>query len=129
MYLQAQALFNNHNDIEAESVLRQIIAIGRKDCGCFYLANAYNLLGIIYVKRKDFSRAKGLFQQSLDLEQRGVRSKALAADYVNLGIVETFRGHKDEAEKNLKTALNFAREIDDDELCSKIYCHLKKLSN
>ena len=129
LYLQAQALFESDNSTESETVLRKIIAIGKKDSGCFYLANAYNLLGIIYVKRKDLSRAKGLFQQSLDLEQRGVRSKALAADYTNLGLVEIFRGHEDEAKKNLQTALGFACEIEDDDLCEQIRKHLNKLSN
>ena len=129
LYLQAQALFNLNNDKAAEDILRKIIAIGQNDCGCFYLANAYNLLGIVYMRRKDLRRAKGLFQQSLDLEQRGVRTNALATDYANIGLVELSRGSKDSALKNLQTALDLAQQTEDADLCEQIQNQLDKLSN
>lgn len=129
LYLAAQALFKSGNDNEAETLLREIIESGRQDCGCFYLANAYNLLGIIYMKRQDLQRAKGLFQQSLDLEQRGVRSNALAADYANLGLVELCRGQKESAQKNLQTALDFALQTGDEDLCTQLRQHLNRLNN
>ncbi|MBQ8464449.1 MAG: tetratricopeptide repeat protein [Alphaproteobacteria bacterium] len=129
LYLQAQALFNLNKDKSAESILRKIISFAQKDCGCFYLANAYNLLGIIYMRRQDLLRAKGLFQQSLDLEQRGFRTNALAADYANIGLVELSRGSKETALKNLKTALNLAQQAEDAELCAQIQCQLERFSN
>ena len=129
LYLQAQALYKIGDDSTSEKILRQILEIGKIDCGCFYLANAYNLLGIIYVKRKDLARAKGLFQQSLDLEQRGHRVNALAADYANIGLLEQYCGHSDLARKNLQTALDFAKEVEDEELCICLQNHLDRLSN
>ena len=129
LYLQAQALYKIGDDVTAEKVLRQILEKGKNDCGCFYMANAYNLLGIIYMKRHDLERAKGLFRQSLDLEQRGVRINALAADYANIGLVEMHCGHVDSARKNLQTALDFAKEIEDEELCSCLQSHLNQLNN
>lgn len=127
MYLQAQALLKKDNDIASEKILRKIIEEGKKDCGCFYLANAYTLLGIIFVKRCDLRRAKGLFQQSLDLEQRGVRLNAIAADYANIGIIDMRCGNKENAKKNLQTALEFALQADDKELCDTLRQHLEKL--
>ena len=129
LYLQAQAAFNLNQDDDTENLLRQIIEIGKHDCGCFYLANAYNLLGIVYMKRKDLQRAKGLFQQSLDIEQRGVRLNALAVDYTNIGLVEFYRGHADNAQKHLQTALDLAQQIEDEELCTKIKRQLKDINN
>lgn len=129
LYLQAQALFRGGDDDNAEKILRQIIALSRQDCGCFYPANAYNLLGIIFVKRKDLQRAKGLFRQSLELEQRGVRTTAIAADYANLGLVEMRCGHQEEARRNLETALNLAKETEDEDLCKQLQQHLNKLNN
>ena len=129
LYLQAQALFYNADDEGAETILRQIIALSKQDCGCFYPANAYNLLGIIFVKRKDLQRAKGLFRQSLEMEQRGVRTIALAADYANIGLVEMHSGHKDEARRNLETALKLAEESEDDDLCRQLRQHLAALNS
>lgn len=129
LYLQAQSLFRLGDDKTAESVLREILTQGKQDCGCFYLANAYNLLGIIFMKRRDLRRAKGLFQQSLDLEQRGVRLNALAADYVNIGMVELYRGYSEEALKNLKIAFDFAKQIEDETLCTQIQKQMDKINN
>ena len=81
------------------------------------------------MKRKDLQRAKGLFQQSLDLEQRGVRLNALAIDYTNIGLVELYRGHRDNAHKHLQTALDFAQQIEDKELCAQIQKQIEKISN
>jgi len=129
MYLQAQALFCCSKDIEAEDILRQIIEKGKENSGCFHLANAYNLLGIIFVKRNDLRRAKGLFQQSLNLEQRGCRCSAIATDYANIGFIEMRHGNKDMAQKNLQLALDFAKQAEDDELYSLINCHIKNINN
>lgn len=129
LYLQSQAAFSNEQESEAEYLLRQIIETGKQDCGCFYLANAYNLLGIIFMKRKDLQRAKGFFQQSLDLEQRGVRLNALAVDYTNIGLVEFYRGQKETAQQHLKIALDFAHQIEDEELISKIQQQIERTSN
>lgn len=128
-YLQAQALLRAGDDTQAEEILRQIIDHGKKDCGGFYLANAYNLLGIIFMRRKDLRRAKGLFRQSLELEQRGSRTAALAADYANIGLNELCCGRRDDAGKNLQTALELAESCGDEDLCRCLRHHLDKLKN
>ena len=129
MYLQAQALFCCSKDVEAENVLRQIIKKGKEGSGCFHLANAYNLLGIIFVQRKDLRRAKGLFQQSLDLEQRGCRCSAIATDYANIGFIEMRYGNKGVALKNLHVALDFAQQAEDEELYSLISHHIENINS
>ena len=128
-YLLAQGLFRLGDDTQAEEILRQIIDYGKKDCGGFYLANAYNLLGIIFMKRQDLRRAKGLFRQSLELEQRGNRITALATDYANIGLNELCCGRRDDADKNLQTALELAESCGDEDLCRCLRHHLDKLKN
>ncbi len=108
LYLQAEALEKSGALDNAEKILREIIETGKKDAGCFYLANAYTLLGSIFVQKKDLRRAKGLFQQSLDLEQRGYRKNAIATDYANIGLIEMRCGRQDQALKNMETALEYA---------------------
>lgn len=115
-YLLALALFEQGKAEEAEKALRKIVDTAGKTPSCFHLANAYNLLGLIYLKKNDLRRAKGLFQQSLDLEQVNNRLSAIATDYANIGLVEYRRGNKEQALKTLQTALEYAEANQDDEL-------------
>ena len=39
-----------------------------KNSTCFHIANVYSLLGLIYVKLKDYGRATALYKKSLLLE-------------------------------------------------------------
>lgn len=116
MYLMALALFEQRKLAEAEKVLREIVSLSKKHNSNFHTANAYNLLGLIYLQKQDLRRAKGLFQQSLDLEQVNNRLGGIATDYVNIGTVELTRGNREQAHKTLKTALEYAEASEDEEL-------------
>lgn len=51
LYLEAQACFENNDDNEAETVLRKIINADKEQHSCFFVGNAYNLLGLIFMKK------------------------------------------------------------------------------
>lgn len=116
MLLEARALINTHQDDKAEAILRKIIASAAEEHSCFHVANAYNQLGLICLKRGELRRAKGLFQQSASCEQRSNRQAGLAVDYANIALVEQQRGHLEEAQKNLQQALDYTKKAGDKEL-------------
>lgn len=128
-YLQALSLFELGKTEDAEAALRKIIAVADKTPSCFHRANAYNLLGLIYLKKNDLRRAKGLFQQSLDLEQISNRLSAIATDYANIGLIEFRRGNRKQALKTLQTALEYAEANQDNELAVILrqrICHMSE---
>ena len=61
-------------------------------------------------------RAKVLFQQSLHLEQSCQRNEGLAADYLNLALIETLTDHPEDAAHNRHIAEEYAAQTGDTEL-------------
>ncbi len=116
MYLIALSLFSQEKDKEAEKTLREIIKTAQEQSNSFHVANAYSLLGLIYLKQNDLRRAKGLFQQSLDMEQINNRLGGIATDYANIGLIEFRKGNLEQAKKTLKTALDYAEANQEEEL-------------
>lgn len=127
MYLLALSLFEQEKLDDAEKILREIIKTTQDHPCCFHSANAYNLLGLIFLKKKDLRRAKGLFQQSLDLEQTNNRLGCIAADYANIGLIEFQSGNIEQAQKTLATALEYAEVNEDNELVETLRKRLEKL--
>ena len=127
LHLMALALYEQNKLDESEKILREITSKDRHYETNFHIANAYNLLGLIYLKKKEIKRAKGLFQQSLDLEQVNNRLSGIATDYANMGLIELSVGHKEQALKTFQTALDYAQANQDDELIEIIKTHLQKL--
>lgn len=120
LYLKARALCELEDYKKSEILLRQILDLHKNNSLNFHVANAYSLLGLIYIQTRDFQRAKVLFQQSLQLEQSNERCNGLVADYANLAVVETCYGNTDAARNNLQTALEFAQKTEDEELIKLI---------
>lgn len=116
MYLRAEGLFLQAKNRRggkkylesAETVLRRILMIAKKKSGCFHAANAYTLLGLIFLRRKEYARARALFNQSLALEQKDERITGIAADFANIGLTEKLCGNREQARKNLQAALEYA---------------------
>lgn len=129
MHLCALAQFMSDNFDVSEEKLRKILDMQYKYFSNFHFANAYNLLGLIYLKKNDHRRALGLFQQSLDLEQKNNRLSGIATDYMNMGLVEWKRGDILQAKKTLQTALEYAKANQDDELSALIEKQLESFSN
>lgn len=104
----------------AEKYLRRILHLNDKYPNSFHSANAYTLLGLIYMQNGDIGRAKVLFQQSLHLEQRFERCEGLVTDYTNLALIEKLGGDEDAARHNLQIALEYARQTADADLIKLI---------
>lgn len=129
MYLLALCLFEQNKSDEAEKILRDIIALAENNPCNFHTANAYNLLGLIFLKKNDLRRAKGLFQQSLDREQVNNRLGCIAADYANIGLIEFRSGNIEQAQKTLATAIEYAEVNEEIELVEILKQHLEKLKS
>lgn len=126
MYLMSLALFYSEKSKESEKILREIIKMSKQCSSNFHVANAYNLLGLIYLKQNDLRRAKGLFQQSLDMEQTNNRLSGIATDYANIGLIEFRKGNIEQAQKTLKTALEYAEANQEEELISLLKNRLEE---
>lgn len=122
-YLCAEAQYKQKKYAAAEKNLRRIIEINHKHQGSFHIANAYSLLGLIYMQKKDLQRAKVLFQQSLHLEQSKQRCEGLVADYADLALIDELTDNSETAAENWRIALEYANQIGDDELKRQIEKH------
>lgn len=118
LYLQAEALCASQRDSAAEQALRRIIEFSREHPSSFHIANAYSLLGLIFMRRGELQRAKGLFQQSLEQEQRNDRWSGQASDYANIGLLELRCGQTDQAQKHLQAALDLAISLGDNNMAA-----------
>ena len=120
LYLQASSLCKSGKYKKAEKLLRMILDETRKNQTSFHIANAYSLLGLIYLQTDNLQRAKVLFQQSLNLEQSNERCSGLAADYINLALIDEMLGNNDSASNNIKVALEYAEKTEDEELIALV---------
>lgn len=129
LFLEAKANFELEENKAAEDILRKIIDFSKSHSSCFHVANAYNLLGLIYLKQGNLQRAKGLFQQSLDCELHNDRASGAAIDYANIAMIEYRRGQQEQAEKTLSTALEYAKADGETDLAKYLEEQLNKKSN
>ena len=93
------------------------------------MANAYNLLGLIFLKKNDLSRAKSLFLTAASIEQKDERFAGAATDYINIALIENRRGHMQQALKTFQTALNFAGAFEENDLTAFIQKKIYELEN
>jgi tetratricopeptide (TPR) repeat protein len=129
LYILAEAHCKMKHFIVAEKNLREILDNNRLHPNSFHTANAYSLLGLIYLQTGNYQRAKVLFQQSLHLEQSCERSQAIAADYANLALIENIGGDKTGAKSNLEIAREFAEKSEDKQLLEIIEKKISDLTN
>ena len=127
LYLQAEAWYAGKKDKKAETVLRRIIQEAGGHSTSFHIANAYCLLGLVFMRRGELQRAKGLFQQSLEQEQKNDRWSGQACDYANIGLLELRCGRKEQAETHLNAALELALSLDNREMADFLKRELEKL--
>lgn len=116
LYLAASAQYKQNFLDKAEKNLRALLKHAHSKAGNFHIANAYSLLGLIYMQKGDLQRAKVLFQQSLHLEQSQQRNEGLVADYFNLALIETLTDHPEDAAFNRRIAEEYAAQTGDAEL-------------
>ena len=120
LYLRAQACFEMAEHKASEQILRQLIETAQKQPSCFYIGNAYNLLGLIFLQQNELDRAKAVFLQSAAIEQKDERFSGAATDYNNIGIIEYKNGNKEQALKTFKTAWEYASAFGDNALAGMI---------
>ncbi|MCQ2735447.1 MAG: tetratricopeptide repeat protein [Alphaproteobacteria bacterium] len=128
LYLSAETYYKREKYKEAEKILRQILDSGNLCGHSFHMANAYSLLGLIYIQIGDYKRARALILQSLNLEHSNNRCEGLTADYANLALIDAKCGNLLSADKNLQTAREYAQKTGDDELMTLIENRLKPLT-
>ena len=125
LYLRAQIYYNRQAYNKSRQILTELIKNYRTSSAIYYPANAYTLLGLIEFKQNNLNRAQTLFKQALDLEHGQNRLKGAIADYNNLAEIAFRQGIKTEAENYLNQALQYATEIEDDELIAYIKSKLQ----
>ncbi|MBR6355776.1 MAG: tetratricopeptide repeat protein [Alphaproteobacteria bacterium] len=123
LYLTAEAQYKQKKYATAEKNLRKVLDLSRKHQNSFHTANAYSLLGLIYMQKGDLQRAKVLFQQSLHLEQSKQRCEGMVADYANLALIDELTDNTENAASNWEIALEYARQTGDEELQKLIEKH------
>lgn len=114
LYLQAESLVKQNLFDEAELVLRELIRKEKYHRGCFHVANAHTLLGLIFLQKNDIKRAKTIFNQALEQELHNDRTIGIAIDYANLAAAERKCGNIQAAHKNLTLALSYAKDADEE---------------
>lgn len=129
LYMKAAAFCRLKKDTAAEKLLRNILELERQHRLNFHIANVYSLLGLIYLQRNDLPRARVLLQQSLHLEQRNERCPGLAADYVNLALIENLTGNSETAAEQLKIALEYAQKTANEELIALVNAKIPQISD
>lgn len=126
-YIEALSLFSTNKIEAAEQIAREIITIAEKQPTSFHYANCYNLLGLIFLQKKEFSRAKALFKESVGLEHKNNRTKEIASDYFNIGLAEIYSGHRKQALESLENALKYAREANEKEIIEIVSNKIEEL--
>lgn len=116
LYLKAEIYYAAADYEQSAAVLTALIKEKSPPSSTYYPANAYTLLGLIYSETGRINLARTLFKQALDLESSLNRIKGAAVDYNNLAELSLREGHKEEAEKYLRRALEYAETLADKEL-------------
>ena len=128
LYLQALALFENGETDTAEHVLRAFLPEAKKQRTSFHIAGAYNLMGLIFLRRREEEAAKVWFQEAAALERKNDRYTAAAADYANIGLIELHQGNAEQARKNLQTAVACAETFGKNSFSRMLNEKLRKLN-
>lgn len=115
-YLEAQAWFNLEEYEEAEAKIRHLLSVADENESSFHLANAYSLLGAIFMKRKKPARAKPFFEEAIRHELRNNRTEGMISDYLNLGIIAQKQGDNEGALINFREAKRYAQEVQNQDL-------------
>lgn len=125
-FLCAQCEMALENLEKSEEIARKLIDAALEGQTNFHVANAYNLLGTIYIQKGDLKRAKSLFQESLRHEHKNERNEGIASDYYNIGLIEEKIGEKHEALRSMEAALEYASMFGETEMSRKIRKKLKE---
>ena len=127
LYLEASSLFNLQKYDEAEEKLRHLISIEQENKTVFHVANAYSLLGSIFMKKGEYKRAKPFFEESIRHELKNNRPEGMVSDYVNIGIILKNQDDKEGALMNFNEAKRYAAEVQNEELSALVDKYIEDL--
>ena len=125
LYLKASIFYETNQYNKSKEILIPLIKEKNSFSSTYYIANAYTLLGLIYLNEGKLNLAKTTFKQALDLENAQNRTKGAIIDYNNLAETLFKLGNKKEANEYLNLALSYSQEIEDKELENYIKSKLK----
>lgn len=104
----------NPQDAEIEELLFSALAFFKEKNKKAENANAAAMLGLTYLRRKEWDKAESYFKDSVHIEEMLHRSLGLASDYSNLGLIAEKKGQLQKAaEYWLKAAAFFENSGDD----------------
>ena len=129
LYLEALCLFNQEKYNIAEEKIRHLISISNENETAFHLANAYSLLGAIYMKKEKPQRAKPFFEEAIRHELKNNRIEGMVSDYVNLGIIARDMGDYDGALMNFNEAKRYATEVQNEELIAAVEKYINDIKS
>jgi len=120
LYLEALCWFEQKEYHSAEEKIRHLLSISNENESAFHLANAYSLLGAIYMKRDKPQRAKPFFEEAIRHELKNNRLEGMVSDYVNLGVIARDAGDIEGALLNFNEAKRYAQEVQNAELIDAV---------
>ena len=119
------ACFNLKNFDETEQKLRHLIDVANENETSFHIANAYSLLGMVFLNRGDLSRAKTFVEESARRELKNNRIDGLVSDYINLGLIAKQSGDDETAQKYFEQAKLCAEQTQDANLMEATEKYIK----
>lgn len=125
LYLDGLACFNLKNFDETEQKLRHLIDVANENETSFHIANAYSLLGMVFLNRGDLSRAKTFVEESARRELKNNRIDGLVSDYINLGLIAKQSGDDETAQKYFEQAKLCAEQTQDANLMEATEKYIK----
>ena len=103
-------------------MLRAFLPEAKKQRTSFHIAGAYNLMGLIFLRRREEEAAKVWFQEAAALERKNDRY------YANIGLIELHQGNAEQARKNLQTAVACAETFGKNSFSRMLNEKLRKLN-
>ena len=111
LYLETSVLFDMQDYDKAEKNIRHLLSVANENESAFHLANAYSMLGSIYMKKENYTRAKPFFEEAIRHELKNNRIEGMISDYMNLGIIARNSGDEEGALINFREAKRYANEV------------------
>ena len=126
LYLKAEILYTAADYNRSAEILTALIKEKMPPSSIYYPANAYTLLGLIYLETGRLGPARTMFKNAVDMENSQNRLKGAAIDYNNLAELALREGCRDEARTCLERALKYAETLEDKELAAYLEDKLKQ---
>ncbi len=129
LYLKAEILYAAADYKHSTDVLTALIKEKTPASSIYYPANAYTLLGLIYLETGKLNQARTMFKNAIDMENSQNRLKGVAIDYNNLAELALREGNQEEALTYLNRAIQYAETLEDRDLVAYLKNKLEQSKN